>query len=343
MTQNASSGGFCRRCCRHAGLLILASVVSFGATAQQPQTAADWIEKARSAGERHSFVADVVYEQGSHIEALRLWRDVGGNVRFRERLMTLSGPQREILRSANKTTYLTPSASEPLAQRYSGRSIDLPGSDEIGQLDEHYRLDLEGEGRIADRPVQRIRVVPRDEFRYGYALWLERQTGLVLRADVIGQDGTPVERFLIVDLELRDRLTPEALAPVLAEDGASFDGMMRRAVVDDEQAPVQSGWSVTDLPGGFTLQIDQAQMLPRRETPVRHMVLSDGMATVSIYIGRRDASDRLEGPMSMGGVNIHARTRDGVQTLVVGQVPAATVRRISTSLVRESDSNATGQ
>ena len=343
MTPNASSRAFYRRCCRGAGLLILASVVSLGAAAQEPQTAAEWIEKASSAGERHSFVADVVYEQGSHIEALRLWRDVGENARLRERLMTLSGPQREILRTADTTTYLMPSASDPLAQRYSGRSIDLPGPDEVDRLDDYYRLELEGDGRIAGRPVQRIRLTPRDAFRYGYALWLERRTGLVLRADVIDQDATPVERFLIVDLELRDRLTPEALDPVLAKDGASFDRMTQRTGVDDEQAPVQAAWSVADLPAGFTLQTDRARTLSRRGTPVRHMVFSDGMATVSVYIERRDASDRLEGPMSMGGVNIHARTRDGVQTLVVGQVPAATVRRISTSLVRESDSNATGQ
>ena len=343
MTPNTSPGGLCRRCCRYIGLLTFASLVSLGAAAQQPQTAADWIEKASRAGERHSFVADVVYEQGSHIEALRLWRDAGEGGRLRERLMTLSGPQREILRTAGSTIYLMPSASEPLAQRYSGRSIDLPGPDEVDRLDERYRLELEGEGRIADRPVQRIRLIPRDAFRYGYALWVERRTGLVLRADVIDQGATPVERFLIVDLELRDRLTPETLDPVLAEDGASFDRVTDRAVVDDEQAPVQAAWSVTDLPEGFTLQTDRAQTLSRREKPVRHMVFSDGMATVSVYIEQRDASDRLEGPMSMGGVNIHARTQDDVQTLVVGQVPAATVHRIATSLVRQSDSNATGQ
>ena len=343
MTANASPGGLCRRCGRRIGLLAVALIASSGAIAQQPQTAADWIEKASRAGERHSFVADVVYEQGSHIEALRLWRDIGEGARFRERLMTLSGPPREILRTAESTTYLMPSASEPLAKRYSGRSIDLPGPDEIDRLDAGYRLSLEGEDRIADRPVQRIRLIPRDAFRYGYALWLERQTGLVLRADVVDQGATALERFLVVDLELRDRLAPGMLDPLLAEDGASFDRITDRAVVDEQQAPVQSDWSVTDLPAGFTLQTDRAQMLSRREKPVRHMVFSDGMATVSVYIERRDASDRLEGPMSMGGVNIHARTQDGVQTVVVGQVPAATVHRISTSLVRQSDSNATGQ
>ena len=343
MTPSARSGSLCRRVCRHVVLPTLALAVSVGATAQQPQTASGWIEKASGAGERHSFVADVVYEQGSHIEALRLWRDVAEDTRLRERLMTLSGPQREILRTSETTTYLMPSGSERLAQRYSNRSIGLPGPNEIDRLDEHYELNVDGDDRISDRPVQRIRLAPRDEFRYGYAFWLDRKTGLVLRADVIDQDSTPVERFLIVDLEFRDRLAPEALDPVLAENGTSFDRLTQRAESDDEQVAVQVAWSVTDLPEGFTLQTDRAQALFDRETPVRHMVFSDGMATVSVYIERHDAPNSLEGPMSMGGVNIHARTSNGVQTLVVGQVPAATVRRISTSLVRESDSNATGQ
>lgn len=343
MTPNASSGRFWRRICRHVVLPTLALAVSVGAAAQRPETASGWIEKASGAGERHSFVADVVYEQGSHIEALRLWRDAGEGSRLRERLMTLSGPQREILRTSETTTYLMPSAAEPLAQRHSSRSIRLPGLDDVDRLEEYYQLNVEGDDRVADRPVQRVRLVPRDAFRYGYALWLDRQTGIILRADVIAQDSTPVERFLIVDLELRDRLSPEALDPVLAEDGTSFDRLTQPTTLDDEQVPIQVGWSVTDLPEGFTLQTDRAQTLSNRETPVRHMVFSDGMATVSVYIEQHDAPDPLEGPMSMGGVNIHARIRDGVQTLVVGQVPAATVRRISTSLVNDSDSNATGQ
>lgn len=343
MTPNASPVGFCRLFCRPIGLVAVVALMVTNVAAQQPQTVADWIDKASRSGERHSFVADVVYEQGSHIEALRLWHEAGDNTPLRERLSTLSGPPREILRTADSTTYLMPSASEPLAQRYSARPINLPGPDQIDRLDARYRLNTEGEGRVAGRPVQRIRLIPRDQFRYSYALWIDRQTGLVLRADVIDQDAMSVERFMIVDLEFHDNLDPELLNPVLADDSESFEQITDRRRVDGDQALVHADWSVGDLPEGFELEKDWAQMLPQRSTPVRHMLFSDGMATVSVYIERRDASERIEGPMSMGGVNIYARTQDNVQALVVGQVPMASVRRIADSLVRASDSNATGQ
>lgn len=325
------------------GLLALALSLATPAAAETPRSASGWLEHASDAMGRHSFVADVIYEQGAHVEALRLWRDASVADGSRERLMSLSGPPREILRTPTTTTYISPTAAPHPRQRYANRSLRLPDPDAIDRLDQSYTLNLEGQGRVAQRAAQRLRVIPQDDLRYGYALWLDQQTGIVLRADILEPDGWPVERFMVVELNRREAMDPSLLDPVLADEGATFERATRGNAAADQDGPVHGDWSLTDPPPGFTRQADRTQALPGHERPVRHLVFSDGIASVSVYIKQSEAAEALQGAMSMGGVNIHARTHDGVQILVVGQVPAITVERMANAMVRSSQPNATGQ
>jgi sigma-E factor negative regulatory protein RseB len=343
MTASADRGGWRSRHTGPAGVVLLAALLTTAAAAQTPRSATEWLERASEAVGQYSFVADVIYEQGSHVEALRLWRDASAAGGGRERLMSLSGPPREILRTPRTTTYLSPAASPNPRQRYANRPLRLPGPEGIDRLDQSYTLNLEGQGRVAQRPAQRLRVIPRDDQRYGYALWLDQRTGIVLRADILEPDGWAVERFMVVELERRDALDPALLDPVLAEDGTTFDRLTREPTASDADGPVQGQWSVNDLPAGFTLQADRTQALPGHDRPARHLVFSDGIASVSVYIKQSGAGQPLRGAMSMGGVNIHARVDDGVQILVVGQVPATTVERMANATVRSSQPNTTGQ
>ena len=343
MIANAERSKSRSRWCGSAGLFAIVLLVSTTATAETTRTATEWLEWASGAMGQQSFVADVIYEQGSHVEALRLWRDASLAEGSRERLMSLSGPPREILRTPATTTYISPTASPHPRQRLANRSLRLPGPDAIDQLDQSYTLNLEGQGRVAERPAQRLRVIPKDNLRYGYALWLDQQTGIVLRADILESDGWPVERFMVVDLERRDSMDPALLDPVLAENDATFERATRADAARDRDGPIHDNWSLTDPPAGFIQQADRTEALPGHERPVRHLVFSDGIASVSVYIKQSGASEPLQGAMSMGGVNIHARTQSEVQILAVGQVPAITVERMANATVRASQPNATGQ
>jgi sigma-E factor negative regulatory protein RseB len=315
-------------------LLALALLVAGDAGAASSPEALDWVKRASQAVDEHSFVADVVYEQGTHIEALRLWRDAGREGRSRERLMTLSGPPREILRHESTTTYIAPGATDAIEQRYAHRSVRLPRPESVSRLENAYILNREGADRVAGRKAERIRLIPRDDRRYGHLLWIDHGTGVVLRADVLADEGQPVERFMVVDLRFRETLEQAQLEPALSGSGASFKRIAPAEPVAGSGPGLHDEWSVETPPTGFTLEADRQQPLPGHDQPVRHLLYTDGMASISVYLRQRDAAERLEGAMTMGGVNIHARVHGDTQILVVGQVPAATVEHMATALVR---------
>ena len=90
-----------------------------------------------------------------------------------------------------------------------------------------------------------------------------------------------------------------------------------------------SEWEVTALPAGFTMDSSEEEPIPHRNTPVRHMVFSDGLASFSLYIERFEAdSEPFTGTSQMGAVNAFGRVIDGVQVTVVGEVPKVTVEKV---------------
>ena len=94
---------------------------------------------------------------------------------------------------------------------------------------------------------------------------------------------------------------------------------------------------MVDLPAGYQMAIDKIQQLPGRPHPVRHMVYSDGLATVSVYVEPALQADAIQGPLQMGAMNAYGRALDGYQAIVVGEVPAAAVEQIAQSLALQSE------
>jgi sigma-E factor negative regulatory protein RseB len=177
--------------------------------------------------------------------------------------------------------------------------------------------------RIAGFDCQAIVLAPRDELRYGYKLWADVHTGMLLKARAFNRAGETVEQFTFTQLEIgnvpRERLRPRAVARGWRVE--------QSAVAPANLA--EAGWHMrADLPG-FRKVVEIRRML-RDSQPVGQVVYSDGLAAVSIFIeplaGRTEAP-RL-GLASVGAVNVYTREVASHLVTVVGEAPAASVQRM---------------
>jgi len=73
---------------------------------------------------------------------------------------------------------------------------------------------------------------------------------------------------------------------------------------------------------------------------VEHLVYSDGLAAVSVFIEKTDrpAGVGSKGPSRMGAIHAYSKVMDGEQVTVVGEVPESTVAMIGESVKRLPDS-----
>lgn len=292
-----------------------------------------------------SYDGEFLHMAGGRIERLQVIhrRDARGVV---ERLRVLGESGREIIRQGDELRVYLPAERRVLVDRAppgdgSARSMGplgrLPAFD--AGLDRHYLIALEGrETSVIGRPARVILVRPRDSYRLGYRLWIDERTAMPTRTDLFDAEGRVVEQLVFTSLRLRSRIDDAELQPAPALRGFT-------AVHQGPPPPPPPGglapapaerWGLARLPPGFRIARRGLQWLPGNPAPAAHLVVTDGLATVSVFVQRTPPGRRqIEGPGRLGAASAYSTVVDGHQVTAVGEVPARTVEAIARQVVPE--------
>ena len=304
--------------------LALASAVAWG------QDASSWIARMNSAVEELNYRGVFVHMQGTTVETMLIVHVNRGDG-VSERIMSLDGAGREIIRKGEQVRCILPDSETVLLEDSSDASplvAALPSYTE--ELTAHYDLDLHHRAaRVADRRTQIVSILPRDEFRYGYRLWLDVDTAMPLKSELIDENGDTVEKVLFTRIEIDDSIEESELQPTINTEGFAF---YRAPVI---AAPVQSKMSLVagELPAGFQLSVATKSPMAGSRHLVDHLVFTDGLATVSVFVeDPQSAPDLAMGHSRLGSANAFSLTIGGHQVTAVGEVPRRTVELIAKSL-----------
>ncbi|EAR21469.1 MucB/RseB C-terminal domain-containing protein [Nitrococcus mobilis] len=323
-------------------LVCLAACLVLGTRAQadanESQAAQALLQRMMHAVRFTNYVGVCVYRFGDNLQTIRIVHQVKNGHRY-ERLISLNGPEREIIRTDAQATRIQPSEhfiaqnlallNPPFDTAFSGDTARSVAVDDF--WDNIYGLELLGTDRVAGRETRRLNIVPFDHFRYGYRLWIDEDSGLLLRSDLIDEAGEPLEQIMFTRIETPDTIPDQWLESAPNSDAITWHRVhaphMQRGTV------MASAWMIGDLPEGFKLAFRGHQPLHgERNDFIEHWLYSDGLATVSVYI-RPQGRHPFNGWSRMGAVSTFGRTLDDYQIIVVGEVPAVTVRRIGESMM----------
>ena len=321
----------------HGAILALAVGYWSAAGATPPDTASarQWLERMIQATQTLNYEGVFIYVQGPHIEAMRIVHG-GGPEGERQRLFSLSGPSREIVVANNSVICRSadPQAN-PAGDHYPRSPFPVSIPSELGRLEGHYDFTLLGEDRVAGLDTQIIAIQPRDHWRFGYRLWLDRNTGMVLRSALLDEKGHPVEQLMFTDFQIKPQIDEaEFKAPAASPANPTGDP----AQATSGEPVTQSFWRVEQIPAGFAQVLHNrfAKTADRRQT--EHLVFADGLATISVFLEKLDGTPALlQGASQLGSMNAFGTTVAGYQVLVVGEAPTATVERIATAIHRADE------
>lgn len=306
--------------------LAAASDAATAAAGDSPDTnhpVASLLAQMTAAMRKLDYQGSFIYEHEGRVDALRVFHAGGANER--ERLVGLTGPRSEIVRDGNAVTWLHADA-QPSVFQHSASALPLPtfAAADVAALSRHYRLRLlRDEDRVAGYQAQSIEILPRDAFRYGYRLWLERDSHMLLRSQVLGPDGEVLEHFMFVALEIGARPKPGDLLP-------SRTGNVR-APAAEVAIGGAAHWRILRLPPGFEL-IGRRRAAQGPEG-AEHLTWSDGLANASLYVEPRSSSTPGQvSTLSRGALNLYASDVGSWRVTALGNVPAATVEMLVESL-----------
>lgn len=185
--------------------------------------------------------------------------------------------------------------------------------------------------RVAGRDTSEIVIRPRDGFRYGYRLWLDKSTYVPLKTQLVDLRGRVLEQILFTHVHFADGSVPGANQQLPARSrlvDAAPAGTARALPVDHETGE----WAAARVPPGFQLTIRSAEVPPALAGRLHQAVYSDGLATVSLFVEPAiEAAGQFEGLSEIGAANAYTISRDGFMITAVGEVPAVTVKMFATS------------
>jgi sigma-E factor negative regulatory protein RseB len=312
--------------------MLLVAAVTLGAQNARAQDARQWLDRMTNAVEELNYEGTFVHVLGGSAETMSIvHRNDQGHVG--ERLVSLDGAGREIVRQEQEVKCILPDRKLVLLEQRTDVSplvSALPAYSE--DLEPHYEFALHGRARVAERETQILGIKPRDEFRYGYMLWLDAETAMPLKSQLLDQDARVVEQILFTRIEMKDSIPPSAIEPTT--DTAGFTWL--RSPLESPAVEHDVPWRASQVPGGFKLSVATRSTIGGSRYPVGHLVYSDGLAAVSVFIeDPKNKTEVARGFSSVGSTNAFSLVVGGRQVTAVGEVPRKTVRSIASSLVAQ--------
>ena len=312
-----------------------AQSVTAGAAFADDANPLTWIRRMNDALATRNYDGVFFHVREGRVETLRILHGVSDGA-VRERLVSLDGSGREFVRKGDELICYLPDQRTVLVEprKDSGSLLGaLPNAGATAS--DNYELTQPGRARLMGRDARVIEIKPRDEFRFGYRLWIDEVTAMPLKSQLCDANGAVLEQIVFARLSLPARIADDAFNLPAAADSFRWlrpepqplPAAGNATAVATTAGGEQRLWNVMRLPPGFQLTTRSSQLLPGASQPATHLVFSDGIATVSVFVEASDPDSQAPASSGQMGVSsAYSLRHSGVQITAVGEVPQATVR-----------------
>lgn len=312
-------------------VLLGLSAPALCADLTEPENGLSWLRKMASASRQLNYTGTFIYRHGNDIEASRIVHYVNAAGGEFERLETLDGPPREVIRTNNQVTCYLPNTKTVLIEKRSRRRFPaLLPAQLTGGLAQHYTVRQSGMGRAAGYDCRVVVLIPKDRLRYGHKFCAEASSGLPLRAKTVDEKGTLLESFAFTEVKLGGKFDRDKVQSRYAAESKNWK--TARAASPSADRPGRTGWVLARELPGFRKVTESKRSIAGHGATVFHLVYSDGLAAVSVFIEPLPKSYPPQSLSHQGAVNIYVRLVADHMVTALGEAPAATVMRIANSL-----------
>ena len=299
-----------------------------------------WLLRIHTAASRRNFQGTFIVSSSGSVASARIWHFFEGPNQY-ERIESLDGKQRKVFRHNDVVHTLWPASQVALVEQ-RGLLNSFPALLQAGDdgLGEWYEVRSEGSDRVAGHEADVLEVRARDAFRYGYRLWADRHSGLLLRADVLGENGDVLETSAFSEVSIGVRAQPDTVLQAMRK----LDGYR---VVRPTLTPTRlesEGWTMRAVAPGFRpvscvsrrMESPSETQADPAEPPVIQAIYSDGLTYVSVFIEPYRPERHQRALLASHGATLTLAQRHGDWWVtVVGDAPPATLKTFAGALERK--------
>ncbi|MEE9448264.1 MAG: MucB/RseB C-terminal domain-containing protein [Arenicellales bacterium] len=328
-----------------AALFTVALFNIAGAANAKPMTGEQWLQEMSVAADTLNYSGEFVLVKGGQLSSLEInhMQGKGGSL---QKIMSLNGSMREIIQKEDEIACVLPDEGMGVKEKKQSKALfNVDVSQNLERISAHYVVEKLGDSRVANRDCKQLKISAKDQYRYGYLLCIDLETYLLLRSELIGVNEQVLESYMFVDVEFNqltendfhsgtDAKSLKWMSDQKADSKAHEDKRLIEAVV--EQVTVDqahSAWTLQTNPTGFEIEQTIERMSPVLNADITHLVLSDGLAKVSVFITPAQVSllknEKVDDSIQMGSLNSHIRQIDAYNITAIGEVPLDTVKLLA--------------
>ncbi len=346
-----SSHSLIRTAAWHPRLLGLRALVALGALAAiglahgqsaVPAVAAkpaernvsEWLMRMHEASRQRSYIGTfVVSSNAGAMSSAKIWHACDGEQQI-ERVEILTGVPRSTFRRNDEVVTFLPEARVVRTEKRDslGMFPELLKSNETA-LAEFYGARRIGQDRVAGFDADVVQLAPRDNLRFGYRIWSEKKSGLVVKLQTLDTDGTVLEQAAFSELQLDAPVRMDKLAQMMAAP----EGWRVEKSEAARTSAAAEGWTLKVAVAGFKPMSCYKRPAGSASAPEGTMqwIFSDGLASVSLFVEPYERQRHSqEGLFSVGATQTLTRRIQDWWLTAVGEVPAQTLRAFAQSLER---------
>ena len=300
----------------------------------------DWLLRMHAASRKRAYIGTFVVSSGANMSSARIWHVCDGDLQM-ERVESLSGAPRSTFRRNEQVITFLPESKTALSEKRESLGLfpDLLKSAD-SSIELFYAARQTGSERVAGFDADVVVLQPKDGWRFGYRVWSEKKSGLVVKLQTLEVDGRVVEQAAFSELQLD---APVSMAKLTQMMGNTEGYRVEKPELVKTTA-IAEGWTMKSTVAGFKPMscYKRPVSAPDSANPESTMqwIFSDGLASVSLFVEAFDRRRHVsEGSMTIGATNtmtrrLNDKTGDWWLT-VVGEVPRNTLIAFSQGLERK--------
>lgn len=295
------------------------------------------LQRMVKAMETTDYQGTVVFHKNDNLDVMKYFHSFEDGKQRHERLVSLNSPQREIVRKQSEVRCLFKATKRLIVDNRPYQHsfiVDVPNN--IEDLLPSYSFELSGEEEVATMPSYIIAIHPRDELRYFRKIWVTKAHFLPIKTIIYDLAGEALEQVVFTDLKVNKTI-------------AQPDLPVKNPITNPVTEDINTAFTTRVLPPGFKQVFFTTKSIHQSGKPVNHLILSDGLASVSVYVekylasGSKEESGIPEGIHSIGAVNSTSHKVADSKVTVLGEVPTATVKMIAEGIEVNKEAAATAK
>lgn len=298
------------------------------------RSVSEWLSRMHEASRQRSYTGTLVVSAGAAMSASKIWHVCDGQQQV-ERIDSLTGAPRTTIRRNNEVITFAPESKTAMVEKRESLGLfpDM-GRTPSNQIPQFYSAREVGVQRVAGHLADTVEILPRDEWRFGYRIWSEQQSGLVVKIQTLGEQGAVLEQVAFTELQLDAPVSMDKLKQAM-KDTRGYEVIKPALKTTTAEA---QGWRLKEAIPGFQSMSchtrEAGQGLAPGQAPMQ-WVFSDGLASVSLFVEPFDEQrHRQEKPAAVGATHSVGRRVGDHWVTAMGEVPLATLKRFIQAIER---------